>query len=84
MENFKNKVLPIFYFSQKIVHFSFVSFHTSLIRYFAHPENLLLCGLLSPFSSDYVKQKSLDKILEGRKKQKKCKAKYPRKYFPPS
>ena len=58
--------------------------HFTLFRYFAHPENLLLCGLLSPFSSDYVKKKSLEKILEARKKQKKSKTKYPRKYFAPS
>ena len=55
-----------------------------LPRYFAHPENLLLCGLLSPFSSDAVREKSLEKILEARKKQKGSKAKNVRKFIPPS
>ena len=55
-----------------------------LPSYFAHPENLLMCGLLSPFSSDHVRQQSLEKILEARKKQKASKAKNVRKYIPPA
>ena len=55
-----------------------------LPRYFAHPENLLLCGFLSPFSTDYVREQSLKKILEARKKQRASKAKKIRRFFPPS
>ena len=58
--------------------------HPIFQRYFAHPENLLMCGLLSPFSTDYVRQKCLEKILEARKKQKRYKTKNVRKFFPPS
>lgn len=70
LHNFKNKVTWV------MSHF--------LPRYFAHPENLLLCGFLSPFSTDYVREQSLKKILEARKKQRASKAKKVRRFFPPS
>ena len=54
-----------------------------LPSYFAHPENILLCGFLSPLSSDYVREQSLNKILEARKKQKQSKAKNVRRFIPP-
>ena len=54
-----------------------------LPSYFAHPENILLCGFLSPWSSDYVREQSLNKILEARKKQKQSKAKNVRRFIPP-
>jgi len=37
--------------------------------YFAHPENLLLCALLSPMSSNLDKERALELIIEFRNKQ---------------
>ena len=51
--------------------------------FFAHPENLLLSGLLSKFSSERVKEQSLKKILEARAFQRMSRAKKVRKFIPP-
>ena len=51
--------------------------------YWAHPENLLYCAILSTWSSAEVKKKSLDKILEFRAAERKSKRKTVRKFIPP-
>ena len=51
--------------------------------FFAHHENTMLCGLLSKFSSDYVKEQSLKKILEARALQRTTNSTKVRKFIPP-
>ena len=52
--------------------------------YFAHPENLLYCILMSSSSSDIDKETALNLILEFRDVQKKSRAKTVRKFIPPT
>ena len=65
-------------------HFQMISNEFSPINsYWAHPECLLYCGLVSPLSSNHVKQRSLELILEFRNMQRKSKRKTVRKFIPP-
>ena len=51
--------------------------------YVAHPENLLYCCYLCPWSSDEDRQEALVKILEFRKTKMRSKAKKPRQFVTP-
>ena len=52
--------------------------------YFAHPENLCFCAIMSKFSSQEVKEQAKEKILEFRKVKRKSKAKKFRKFVKPT
>lgn len=47
-------------------YFTFVMKYFCINSYFAHPENLLICGLLSPMSTQEIKEKCLRIILQIR------------------
>jgi len=49
-------------------HFEFIFKYFQINSYFAHPENLLLCALLSPMSSELDKERALELIIEFRSK----------------
>ena len=47
-------------------HFTFVMKYFHINSYFAHPENLLVCGLLCPISTNEIKEKCLKMLLKIR------------------
>lgn len=65
-------------------HWDMISREFSPINsYWAHPENLLFCGLLCDLSSNEVKEQSLALILEFRAAERKSKRKSVRKFEKP-
>ena len=64
--------------------FDFVSYYFWFNSYFAHPESIMLCGLLSKFSSPQVKEKSKQLILKSRATKRRSRARKVRRFKRPT